>query len=578
MPEEEDAAPRVTGGGEALTDAQKGAILQEIDEKKRDQKKQVAALMAGKKAAKFNIASKKDEAGPSSERSAAGGGAKAVKALSPAKKDGKDGKPASSNAAESAAGGGAKAVLAIKKGGKAPVGGKKGGGAKKAAKGGLLAAAAAEAAATPEAAPAPAVPPPESAEERVARMHKEELEREAERARLHAEREEQRREIEQAIWAEERRLREKERKKREKAAAELKKQRVFREAAFDGEMEVVQKQIDEWVEETMGCTLIGAKVDVGDEHKTTALSEAACAGKSEICALLLKHGAAVNAVNEQNRTPLFRAAFMDHKETVELLLKAGADPRIKSDSADTPQMVAPTQPLKAVISEWSIEETERLMAAAEVRLAQQWVPPPPDESDAPAGQAGYFLQCPMAQFQDALDAVTKESDRSCLVADLGGKIVTYFSYRDCNMHCYARPADIEPERLRLGLLGALRFGKPMVLDMMSLELDEDGIKELFEAVRPGLWKRIVRASLHLARHARGVLDVSVTVRCLSAQLDKSIMREEHYNTLKDGTEGEEYGPAYWLESTTAHYNFVLLSKHPMPPEWAQEAFFVIRTT
>lgn len=56
------------------------------------------------------------------------------------------------------------------------------------------------------------------------------------------------------------------------------------------------------------------------------------------------------------------------------------------------------------------------------------------------------------------------------------------------------------------------------------------------------------------------------------------MREEHYNTLKDGTEGEEYGPAYWLESTTAHYNFVLLSKHPMPPEWAQEAFFVIRTT
>ena len=27
---------------------------------------------------------------------------------------------------------------------------------------------------------------------------------------------------------------------------------------------------------------------------------------------------------------------------------------------------------------------------------------------------------------------------------------------------------------------------------------------------------------------------------------------------------------------TAHYNFILLSKHPLPPEWCQDAFFVIR--
>ena len=547
MPTEEDSAPRLGGEGQALTDAQKGEILKGIDEAKRDQKKQALAIQANKKAAKFNIA-KKDEAGPSSDRSAAGGGVKAAKTLSPDK-----GGKAKADGGDAAAGGGFKAVQGLKSGGKAKAGGggaasgKKAGG--KGKKGALLAAAAEAAASEPAPAPAPAAPPPETAEEREARLKKEEEAREAERARLYAEREEQRREVEQQIWAEERRLREKERKKREKEAAERKKQAAFREAAFDGELEDVQKQIDAWVEETMGCTLIGAKVDCGDEHKTTALSEAACAGKTAICALLLKHGAAVNARNSQQRTPLWRAAFMDHAETVELLLKAGADPRLKSDAADTPQMVAPSQPLKQLLAEWPIEECERLMAENETRLAGQWQPPPPDPEDQPAGQAGYFLQCPMPQFQDALDAVTKESDRPVLVADLGGKISTYFSYRDCNMHTYARPQDIEPERMRLGLLGALRFGKPMVLDMMSLELHEDTIKELFESVRAGLWSKV---------------------------LDKKIMREEHYSTLMDGKEPEEYGPAYWNESTTAHYNFVILSKHPLPPEWAQDAFFVIR--
>ena len=61
-------------------------------------------------------------------------------------------------------------------------------------------------------------------------------------------------------------------------------------------------------------------------------------------------------------------------------------------------------------------------------------------------------------------------------------------------------------------------------------------------------------------------------------LNKKIMKEEHYKKLMNGKEGEEYMDAYWQESTTEHYNFVLISKHPLPPEWCQDAFFVIRTT
>ena len=46
-----------------------------------------------------------------------------------------------------------------------------------------------------------------------------------------------------------------------------------------------------------------------------------------------------------------------------------------------------------------------------------------------------------------------------------------------------RPADIEPDTLRKSVLGALRFGKPFVLDMLSLELTEDAVNDILEPVR-----------------------------------------------------------------------------------------------
>ena len=45
MPTEEDAAPRIGNDGQALTDHQKGEILQAIDEKKREEKKAANAIV-----------------------------------------------------------------------------------------------------------------------------------------------------------------------------------------------------------------------------------------------------------------------------------------------------------------------------------------------------------------------------------------------------------------------------------------------------------------------------------------------------------------------------------------------------
>ena len=350
FPAEEDVAPRANADGEVLTFAQKSAILQDAASQKKAAKEEAQKFLDAKKKASLGIAKGKPVADnsasstPASSSRAAGAGVKAALALSP---DGKKKADAGSSSGASPAGGGAKAALALKgkAGGKAGAGAAKKGGVKKKA-GGLIAAAKEEAAAEAAQAaqaPAPAAASPETEEEREARLKKEEEEREAERERRHREREEQRREIEIEIIAEERRVREKERKKREKLAAELKLQRAFRDAAFDGDMDVIRKTIDKWVEECAGTKLIGAKVDAADEHKHTALSEAACGGQADVCKVLLEHGASVNAGNAQGRTPLWRAAFMDKRDCVKLLLESGG---VRRHCLSTP--LNPSQPIASL--------------------------------------------------------------------------------------------------------------------------------------------------------------------------------------------------------------------------------------
>ena len=368
-------------------------------------------------------------------------------------------------------------------------------------------------------------------------------------------------------------------------------------------MELVQKTVASWVEETFGCTLstqlagvelstrrrrsfagawaptplraetlllclrlgrtpsaesasnptlaVGAKIDCKDAQGHTPLSEAACGGQLEICQLLLKHGANPNSSNSQGRTPVWRAAFMDKRDCVDCLLKAGSDPRTPSDTQELPVMVAPSVETKEMLKAWDVAETDRLIEEWQAAQAGQWVPPPPDPADQEVGEAGYSLQIALTRLADALDSVCNDSDRYSLLVDLGGKATTYFQYRDCNMLCYCKPDDIVPERIRMALLGALRFGKPFVLDMMSLQLQSDEIEKLFEAVQPGLLSKI---------------------------LSRKILLEENYSTHIKESDGDEYSLQWgaWKAATVAHFHFVVISKLPVPPDWFIERFFIVK--
>ena len=54
--------------------------------------------------------------------------------------------------------------------------------------------------------------------------------------------------------------------------------------------------------------------------------------KTNLVALLLKHGADVNATNDGGETPLIKAVLFNDADSTALLLKAGANPTIKDRS------------------------------------------------------------------------------------------------------------------------------------------------------------------------------------------------------------------------------------------------------
>ena len=234
-----------------------------------------------------------------------------------------------------------------------------------------------------------------------------------------------------------------------------------------------------------------------------------------------------------------------------MLLKHGGDPRIPSHNLDHPELVAPSTSLKELLSTWSDSEVERLLLERSEYLTDQWRPPKEEEEEeAQCGEPGFSLSITLTKLADALDAVGRDTDRYSLVLDLGGKANTYFSYRDTNMAMAYRPSDTDPVVLRRLLLGALRYGKPFVLDMLSMPLTQEAVSELLEPVMPNL---------------------------LTLLLNRKIREEQHYSQLiRDGDEEEYANLTLWKESNLDHFHFILLSRLPVPPQWCVDSLFVIK--
>lgn len=119
---------------------------------------------------------------------------------------------------------------------------------------------------------------------------------------------------------------------------------------------------------------------------------------------------------------------------------------------------------------------------------------------------------------------------------------------DSNYLSALSPRDMEPQRVRRALLGALRYGKPLVLDLADADL-WPAAAAIFDRVRPGL---------------------------LTCVTSGHILREAEYGALVEEADGPEYEAAAFQEERLARFRFVVATALRFPDEGLLEAMPVFR--
>lgn len=125
---------------------------------------------------------------------------------------------------------------------------------------------------------------------------------------------------------------------------------------------------------------------------------------------------------------------------------------------------------------------------------------------------------------------------------------TFLRYRDTNYLQAVSPNDMDSERIRLALLGGLRYGKPMVIDLGEIDRF-DMVTTQVNKVQDGLMDKII---------------------------DKSVLTEEVFKTLVRDSDGDEYKPDKFTGGMADKFVFiVIMAAEVPPPDAGTNMFFIL---
>ncbi|KAI6658581.1 hypothetical protein LOD99_15381 [Oopsacas minuta] len=158
----------------------------------------------------------------------------------------------------------------------------------------------------------------------------------------------------------------------------------------------------------------------------------------------------------------FKSAVAQKKPTPVKKTTSTATADAKKDSKDAKQRVE------------DIEGAAKLLE--KVKIEEQKV----DEISIPLAQIANVI------FDDKTQQIAK-TNKWPLVLDKNGNVETFMRYRDVNFLDTFNPGDLEEKRLRLAFLGALRFGKEVVVNTHNQLTAMWGIfSEKLNAIHPTL--------------------------------------------------------------------------------------------
>ena len=81
-----------------------------------------------------------------------------------------------------------------------------------------------------------------------------------------------------------------------------------------------------------------------------------------------------------------------------------------------------------------------------------------------------------------------------MIMDETKQAAIFLKYQNANCLNAVEPRDMLPETIRLALIGSLRFGKPLVIDMMEVDMYQT-ISDVMEEILPGLMAMIMNKSI-----------------------------------------------------------------------------------
>ncbi|XP_066303591.1 IQ motif and ankyrin repeat domain-containing protein 1-like [Branchiostoma lanceolatum] len=142
----------------------------------------------------------------------------------------------------------------------------------------------------------------------------------------------------------------------------------------------------------------------------------------------------------------------------------------------------------------------------------------------------------------------KDSGKWPLLIDESSQATTFLRYQDTNYMNSLNPVHMEPDRIRLAVLGAIRFGKPAVLDMLDVDMFETAAMK-FDKVQSGLMEGI---------------------------MTKEILQDNRYMSLVKESDSKEYQPSNFIHAKSESFRFFIVTKLRYPPQELLDRTYPIR--
>ncbi|XP_060605937.1 IQ motif and ankyrin repeat domain-containing protein 1-like [Ruditapes philippinarum] len=141
----------------------------------------------------------------------------------------------------------------------------------------------------------------------------------------------------------------------------------------------------------------------------------------------------------------------------------------------------------------------------------------------------------------------KDSKRWTFMIDRNGNVHTFLKYRDVNMISVTSSLDFQKEPLRKALMGALRFGKPHIIDISDADQGKalDKAREIYNEIYDGLWDDL---------------------------MDRSLLDFEKCGKLYQANDDQEYHNAF--DYRVSDFQFMVYTTAD-PPSTAMDTFFPV---